>query len=417
MERPATHDEFTPKTASALARYVAEKAGGDERPLTPVGGRTALRQGYALPSDVTLVSMAELTHIVDFPTGDMTITVEAGFRIEELQDVLRGQGQRLPLDVPQAHRATIGGAIATNTSGLGRFGHGTFRDYVIGISAVDGIGRLFSAGGRVVKNVAGYDLCKLLVGSLGTLAMVTQVTLKLRPVVEVRRLLWVTFDDAASIGPVLERLLSSQTRPVAVEVLSPKAAHNIQRESKLELPLDRFVLAVAFEGTEIETVWQTNTLRDELTPFAVEETLTIEPDAAGLLWDAFTEHPAASDDPLTFQASVLPSRVMDFITRAHDANIALQCHAGNGIVVGHLPDNCTSGSQAAEIIAPLRALAESGGGSLTILNCDDDWKASLPLFGSPRPDEFLMRRIKASLDPHGLLSPNRIWPGDSILPQ
>ncbi len=415
MERPATHDEFTPKTASALARYVAENAAGEQRLLTPVGGRTALRQGYTLPPNVTLVSMADLTHIIDYPAGDMTITVEAGFRIEELQDVLRAQRQRLPLDIPQAHRATIGGAIATNTSGLGRFGHGTFRDYVIGISAVDGVGRLFSAGGRVVKNVAGYDLCKLLVGSLGTLAMITQVTLKLRPLADVRRLLWVTFDDASSIDPVLERLLSSQTRPVAVEVLCPKAAHNIQRESKLELPVDCFVLAVAFEGSEIETVWQANTLRDELTPFAADEVLTVEPDAAGPLWDAFTEHPAASDDPLTFQASMLPSRTMGFVSRVHKENIALQCHAGNGIVIGHLPDDCTSGPQAAEIIAPLRELAESGGGSLTILNCDDDWKPSLPLFGSPRPDWPLMQRIQASLDPHGLLSPNRIWSNDSVI--
>jgi glycolate oxidase FAD binding subunit len=409
MERFPAYAEFVPRTAAALARYVKENAAGTKHPLSPVGGRTALRQGYPLPPDVTLVSTAELTHIVDYPAEDMTITVEAGFRVEELQQVLREKGQRLPLDIPQAHRATIGGAIATNTSGLGRFAHGTFRDYVIGISAVDGIGRLFSAGGRVVKNVAGYDLCKLLVGSLGTLALITQVTLKLRPLAETRRFVWATFDDAARIETVLERLLTSATRPAAIEVLCPTAASHIQAETKCDLPVDRFALAVGYEGSQTETAWQVERFRDELAGLSVHDADTVEPDAAVALWGALTEYPEASDDPLTFEARVLPSRAMEFVGRAHEADIAVQCHAGNGVVIGHLPDEWTSASEAAAILAPLRELAESGGGSLVILNCDDDWKPSLPLFGAPRPDWPLMQRVKSALDPHGLLSPNRIW--------
>ncbi|MGE0374947.1 MAG: FAD-binding oxidoreductase [Planctomycetaceae bacterium] len=403
MDRTATHDEFTPKTAAALARFVCENAAGAKRPLVPVGGRTALRQGSPSPADAALVSLSDLTHIIDYPAADMTITLEAGFRVEELQAVLAAQGQRLPIDIPQAHRATIGGAIATNTSGPSRFAHGTFRDYVIGISAVDGHGRLFSSGGRVVKNVAGYDLCKLLVGSLGTLAIITQVTLKLRPVAETRRILWATFDAASRIDPALDRLNNSQTRPAAIEVLCPKAAWNIQREARLDLSVDRFVLAVAYEGTDAETAWQTNRFRNETASVSVDNVQRVGPSDVDSLWSALTEHPAASDDPLTFQAGVLASRAMEFVARAHAADIAVQCHAGNGVIIGHLPDDCTSGSQAASILTPLRALAESGAGSLVILNCDDDWKSSLSLFGSPRPDWPLMQRIKSSLDPHDLL--------------
>src|SRR5690606_22273504 len=117
-------------------------------------------------------------------------------------------------------------------------------------------GRLFSAGGRVVKNVAGYDLCKLLVGSMGTLAIITQVTLKLRPLAESRVLLWGTFSALEQIDDALERLLCSQTRPVAIEVLNPAAIHQILRESKLELPADQFVLCLAFEGTAQQTAWE-----------------------------------------------------------------------------------------------------------------------------------------------------------------
>src|SRR5690606_19787846 len=99
-----------------------------------------------------------------------------------------------------------------------------------------GSGRLFSAGGRVVKNVAGYDLCKLLVGSLGTLAVITQVTLKLRPEPETRQLVWCTFPDLASVDAAVEALLQSATRPTAIDVLTAKAARQVRSEAKHDLP-------------------------------------------------------------------------------------------------------------------------------------------------------------------------------------
>ena len=114
----------------------------------------------------------------------MTITVEAGVTMRTLADLLAKERQRLPVDVPQAERATIGGVIATNWNGPRRYGEGIVRDFVIGISAVDGRGLPFKGGGRVVKNVAGYDFCKLLTGSLGTLGVITQVTLRLKPIPE-----------------------------------------------------------------------------------------------------------------------------------------------------------------------------------------------------------------------------------------
>src|SRR5690606_32325083 len=119
-----------------------------------------------------------LNRVIDYPARDMTITVEAGITWEQLEAELAKEGQWLPVDVARAEAATVGGAIACNTSGPRRFGYGTLRDYVIGIHAVDGQGMQFKGGGRVVKNVAGYDFCKLLTGSFGTLAVITQVTLK-----------------------------------------------------------------------------------------------------------------------------------------------------------------------------------------------------------------------------------------------
>jgi glycolate oxidase FAD binding subunit len=258
----------------------------------------------------------------------MTVTVEAGIRSEDLQKLLAAERQRLPIDVAQAHRATLGGAIATNTSGPGRFGHGTFRDYVIGISAVDGQGRLFSAGGRVVKNVAGYDICKLLVGSLGTLAIITQVTLKLRPQPQTRRLLWMTFDALRNLDDALSRLLTSQTRPVAIEALNNKAGRQIRTEAKLALPAERPVLCLAFEGAERETAWQVETVEAELRSLQPREVARVGGDDVETLWSALTEYQAASDDPLTFQATLPPSKTVEFIDAATHAGVAVQAHAG-----------------------------------------------------------------------------------------
>ncbi len=401
-------DEFSPTTASELSRWMADNARDDRRPLMPVGGRTALQYGGPVLRDAVAVATSRLNRVVDYPARDMTITVEAGIRVEDLQKLLANERQRLAVDVPQAHRATLGGAIAANTSGPGRFGAGTFRDYVIGISAVDGQGRLFSAGGRVVKNVAGYDLCKLLIGSLGTLACISQVTLKLRPAPERRTMVWATFPDLLVIDGALERLLKSETRPAAIEVLNPKAAWQLKSDSPPSLPAERPVLCLAFEGSEREAVWQAERARDELRDASAAEIVILADDDADSLYGALVEYEAASDDPLTFTATLPPSRVAEFLAVANESEIALQAHAGNGVVIGHLPDRFADPRAAATLLDPLRLHAERHGGALVILSCDPEWRRELPVFGASRRDAVLMKGIKAALDPHNLLSPGRM---------
>jgi glycolate oxidase FAD binding subunit len=219
---------------------------------------------------------------------------------------LQQEGQRLPIDIAQSSRATLGGAVATNTSGPRRAGYGTFRDYVIGISAVDAQGRLFKGGGRVVKNVAGYDLCKLFVGSQGTLAVITQVTLKLRPQPETSALLWLTFDTFGEIENALERLLVSDARPVAVEVLNAAAAGLMATQSRLDLPHYSPVLLLGVEGSPQEVDWQMEKLRRELVPYGLQSFEKVSHDQTAGLWHSLTEFQTSADEPLTFQANLLP---------------------------------------------------------------------------------------------------------------
>ena len=161
---------FQPTSQDELAQFVTNNATNDRRPLIPIGGGTT--SPTCSVENANEVRLDQLNRVIDFPARDMTITVEAGIRIADLTKILQAENQRLPIDIPQADQATLGGVIASNWSGPRRFGCGTMRDYVIGISAIDATGRQFKSGGRVVKNVAGYDLCKLLVGSHGTLAII-----------------------------------------------------------------------------------------------------------------------------------------------------------------------------------------------------------------------------------------------------
>src|SRR5205807_9828714 len=148
------------------------------------------------------LDLRALNQVIDYPARDMTITVQAGITVAKLQEILAAENQQLPVDVPLPEQATLGGAIAVNASGPRRYGYGTLRDYVIGISFVNDEGQEVKAGGRVVKNVAGYDLCKLHIGALGTLGIITQVTLKLKPVPEDQGAVAVGCEAAA-----LEKLL------------------------------------------------------------------------------------------------------------------------------------------------------------------------------------------------------------------
>jgi glycolate oxidase FAD binding subunit len=400
-------DEFVPATQTELGRFIRENAAQAALPLYPVGGRTALNFGYPPTDPGRTIALSRLTQTVDYPARDMTITVEAGVRIADLNALLLAEKQRLAVDIAQAHRATLGGAIATNTSGPRRFGLGTLRDYVIGISAIDAGGKLFKAGGRVVKNVAGYDLCKLLIGSLGTIGVITQVTLKLRPIPEATAWLWVNFAKFADVEPVLSRLLTSASRPVAIEALDPRAAAEIAAAARISVAADQPVLCLAVEGTARDVAWQVDTLKQELAPFQPRQLAVVSGASADELTLALTEYQTSSEEPVTFQAHLLPSQTVEFLARAQTLGISLQAHAGNGTVIGHLPDEVTTAAAAAEMLTPLRQFARQNKGNLVILNCDNAWKQVLPVFGDPEPAWPLMRRLRQELDPRELLNRGR----------
>ncbi len=400
------------ETQDDLSRLLKENAAAERQPIYPLGGGTAWQYGYPRTAPGKTVSLTEINQTIDYPARDMTVTVEAGIRMCELGNLLASENQRLPIDIPHADQSTLGGVIATNWSGSRRFGCGSMRDYLIGVTAVDASGRFFHAGGRVVKNVAGYDLCKLLVGSLGTLGVITEATLKLRPIPESTAVLWSSFESYEALDHALDRLTLSQARPVALDIFDSVAAGDVNSAMPIDLPADRPVLCVGVEGIAREVDWQVSTLEGELARNSVKEVVTCRNDRADSLWQSMTNYVTNVESPLVFRANLLPSKTIPFINEACASGFSIQSHAGNGIVLGHFRHELPSADEVMSILSKLRETAVQASGNLTVLSCPDDWKSSLELFGEPTDAWPLMKKIKANLDPHGLLNPGRFFDGN-----
>ena len=389
-----------PETVDDLRRVVRDRV-AEGHAIYPQGGKTALDYGGTPRAPGVAVDTRALCRVVDYPAADMTVTVEAGITLAALQDVLARENQRLLIDAPEPEFATLGGIYATNASGPRRFGAGRPRDQVIGVSFVTSDAALVKGGGRVVKNVAGYDFPRLLTGSMGTLGVICQLTLKVRPRPEASALAWASFPDPDRLGPVLDRLNTSATRPIAVELLNPPAARAVGEETGVHS--EGWALVVGFEDNAPSVAWQVDRLKVELGRDDVD---VREGADAGPLWSALAAFPARPLGTAVVQASLRPSSVLGFARRLDPGRWALQSHAGSGIVRAQ-----ALGGVDPETLGPevdrLRQAASAGGGCLTVPRCPAGWKPRLKVWGDPRPDWAVAGRVKTALDPPGVMNPGR----------
>lgn len=390
----------------------AVRAASTQRcPIYPLGGRTLLGLGLPARSLGIGLSSVQLDRVIDYPSRDMTITVQAGISLTKLQEILRAQAQRLPVDVPRPDRATLGGTVACNISGPRRYAYGTLRDYVIGIRVVDGDGNETKAGGRVVKNVAGYDLCKLYTGSLGTLGIVTQVTLKLRPVPEATALAWIKLENLEAVCELLDRLVTSRMRPTCIELLNAAAAEQIAEQIDSALPARPWILLVGFEDNAGAVAWQRQQLEPEVANLR-SWLEWFEAERAAQLWDALVEFQALEPGELTFKANFLSSGTVRFLDAAQRqaAQWAIQVHAGNGIAYGHALPGADPDAVRSSVARLCRAAVELRG-NLIVRRCPTEWKSILAVWGEPREEFWLMKALKDNLDSQGILNPGRFVGG------
>ena len=382
------------------------QAYGDGTPLYPIGGGTSL--DYGLPAKLPGIGLAiaGLNRVVDYPSRDMTITVEAGITMAALAAELAREGQRLPLDAAQASSATLGGVVATNSSGPRRYGHGTVRDYVIGIGAVDGRGTPFKGGGRVVKNVAGYDFCKLLAGSLGTLAVIAQLTLKVKPLAESSAFVACEPPSFAHAETLLADLVNSKATPAAVELLAGPEWSDVPELAVPEGGAAR--LLVGLEGTPAEVDWMVDEIARQWRAAGVASLEVHRGGMAEGIWERLTDFGAKPDAPLTIKINVRPSavtRLME-LCRQLDPGCSLAARAGNGIVLVRFSE-FSAADTSRVVLQRLQPAAAAAGGNAVVWSSAAGELTRQAIWGAAADDADVMRSVKRQFDPKGLLNPGR----------
>jgi glycolate oxidase FAD binding subunit len=384
-------------------------------PIAPIGGGTSLDYGGSASADATRLDLTALNRIVDYTPRDMTIVVEAGIRMAELAATLAAEKQQLPIDVPRAAEATVGGAVATNWSGSRRYGYGTWRDYVIGVHAVDGRGVAFKGGGRVVKNVAGYDFCKLLTGSLGTLGVITQLAFKVKPLAEQSATVAATLSDLTVAEELLRRLNELAAPPVAIDLLTGHA-WNASFPAAEESSTDgaSATIVVRVEGTEPEVSWLAERTQYEMWG-AGAVSVRLLPSADANTLDAhlreFTDRGAGDapdNSPLVLKFAVPPSAVTATIdeVRRVDSACTILAHAANGIVFARFAKFAAT-DVSAVLVAQLRPATMRRGGNVVVVQTTLEGLTPHLRWGGRTEATVLMERIKRQFDPHGVLNPGR----------
>jgi glycolate oxidase FAD binding subunit len=373
--------------------------------LTPAavvvwGGGTQMRLG-APPRKYEIAQSTErMTRLLEYEPADLTCRVEAGTRLSDLQEALRAQGQRLPLDPPHPERATVGGMVAANSNGLGRARFGTVRDWVIGIAVAYPSGKVARAGGKVVKNVAGYDLMKLHIGALGTLGVVAEVNFKVQTLPETEATLLASFDAPAPAFDAGIKLARGYLAPAAAIVLDG----NSLRECGLNLSPSggkAWTLALKFDGYAREV------------KAAGSRAVEIVQDAGGRVeqqelrsafWDAARDWSAPEDESVLLRA-IVPMTSSPLLLAAVPADARVIAQPASGVVDVRLP-----APSAASALSRLR-LAAGVEGQVVVAAAPAAIKQALDIWGPPPPGFPIMRALKQALDPNGILNPGRFVGG------
>ena len=300
--------------------------------IYPQGGGTAIDYGGIPRRPGVAVDIRCLDRLIDYPSADMTITVQAGMTLSALRAILAEQHQRLLVDAPDPDRATLGGIYATNTTGPRRFGAGRPRDQIIGVSFVTSEGAVVKGGGRVVKNVAGYDFPKLLTGSMGTLGIIAQLTLKVRPIPEASAIAWVPLRPARSPPPSCSiGSIRPRPGPSPWTCSTPRPPGRSARRSGF--PANTRSSSIGFEDNADSVRWQIDRLKSEVgrTDLMVVEG---EQTLPALGRPSTVSRRSNTGPSASWQISARPS-VAGFVEGLDPGRWSVQAHAGNGIVRAH----------------------------------------------------------------------------------
>ena len=397
---------------AALLTAAAETGAG----VLPRGGGAHQHLGFPPARADLAVETTRLAGITDYTPADYVVAVRAGTRFPDLQRALAANGQWLPLDPPGAAEATIGGLVAANRNGPRRLLWGSIRDLVIGIRVALPTGEVIKAGGKVVKNVAGYDLAKLFIGSFGSCGIITDVTFKILPLPGDGVTVLVTVPTGAAAHALTTAVMRSYLLPSALEAASPEALRRLTGAAGIEAPgtggWGVLLLAEGLEESRTRHIDEMRALAASAGgPGAAAEVYSGP--AHDALWRAVAEFPSPASQPgdVIFRVGTPISRWLDVAAAAQMAGGAdgrVLAHAGVGLTyVAAGPDQ---GPGLAEALGRVAAAgtADGLGGYVVVEAAPPALKRSLPVWGQAPSAVDLMRRLRAQYDPKGIMVPGRL---------
>lgn len=394
--------------------------------VLPCGSGSKLAWGDLATGIDVVISTARLTQIIDHAVGDMTLTAQAGVSLGALAPILASANQFLALDPAYPQRATLGGLVATGDAGSLRQRYGGVRDMLLGLTLVRYDGQVAKAGGRVVKNVAGYDLMKLLTGSYGTLGIISQLTFRLFPQQDASQTVIVP-GAAPAIAALLDMVRRSSLTPVSLDVLSPALTASLGYGADLAL-VARFQSIAPGVDEQVETLRRT--VSGGLSPQGLSPQV-IEGAAEIALWSTMqrslfpevTEVTGVTEvigmgaaAPLSKGAiakvGLLPKAILPFMETLAvlDSTAVARLHGGSGLGTVRLGSGMAA-EPLAEVVTKLRSHCEQASGYLTLLEAPTEIKQAVGTWGKMGNSLTLMKAIKAQFDPDYRLSPGRFVGG------
>ena len=410
---PGSLDEL-----AELVRFAAR----EKLAVLPVGARTKLRLGAPPRRYDLAIDLTRLNRVLAYDPADLTLSVEAGMPIAQLQHILAGQRQFLPLDPPFTADATLGGILATNSTGPLRHAYGTARDFVLGMEFVTGHAARTKSGGRVVKNVAGYDLHKLMIGALGTLGIITSVNFKTFPLPRATATFIAFFGHADEALALRRRIAQSPLQPRAVEMIDPRAARILAPERR-RLSATGWSVVVAVGGNERVVERHAADLSRIMQEEHATSFVALSGEEEAALWERIREFPrlamefspAATILKMTAPPTQFPS-LLDHarrVTEQYDLAWAAVIRAAGVVYLALVPparDDSTL-RRLAQASTELIHAGTTPTGRVIIEWCPLELKRDVNVWGPARDDLVLMQKLKRAFDPECIFSPGRFWGG------
>lgn len=399
----------TVEEVSAVTRALSEQRAA----IIPWGGGSAMGLGNIPARYDVALSLTHLNRVLEYEPSDLTVTVEAGITLRELQVQLGQHGQYLPYDPPYADRATIGGILAVGLAGPLRYTYGSVVDRALGVRMVHADGRVSKAGGKVVKNVAGYEMTKLYVGSLGTLGIFVEATFKVAPLPRVTR---TVLAYLASANDALG--LAFAVRDLG---LSARAVELVAGASQT-LPFHKagsYLIAIDLAGSAAGVDRSLAELERLVRECEAQDMVHIDGAAEQEgVWQVLRDlgGPSTNDSDLVVKINVLPTQVAGLIDSLllADANAGLSAETvlshvllGTVYVWWHGINDTGSIDNARQMLSRLRTDVAGLGGTVLVMSCPLTLKSQIDVWGELRGDFPLMQQIKRQMDPDGILNPGR----------